>query len=95
MPTVQNLLQEHNYYQKINEQMIESGNSENDEQSESDSDESNVPVFNTLLDSRYTDTINKSIIFAPGEGKKPMFTDPETEYLCFPSIFAGKTRPTK
>ena len=24
-----------------------------------------------------------------------MFTDPETEYLCFPSIFAGKTRPTK
>ena len=38
---------------------------------------------------------NEEYIFAPGEGQKPLciFKDPNAEYLSFPTIFCGKTRP--
>ena len=38
---------------------------------------------------------NEEYIFAPGEGQKPLgiFKDPNAEYLSFPTIFCGETRP--
>ena len=38
---------------------------------------------------------NEEYIFAPGEGQKPLgiFKDPNAEYLSFPTIFCGGTRP--
>ena len=36
---------------------------------------------------------NKTILcIAPGEDQKPIFTDEDTEYLCFPTIFCGQRR---
>jgi ribosome-interacting GTPase 1 len=38
---------------------------------------------------------NTGFIFAPGEGQRPisLYNDPDAEYLAFPSIFCGKSRP--
>ena len=38
---------------------------------------------------------NEEYTFAPGEGQKPLgiFKDPNAEYLSFPTIFCGETRP--
>ena len=34
---------------------------------------------------------NKTILcIAPGENQKPIFTDEDTEYLCFPTILCGQ-----
>ena len=30
------------------------------------------------------------LCIAPAEGEKPIFTDEDTEYLCFPTIFCGQ-----
>ena len=36
---------------------------------------------------------NKDVLsIAPAEGQKPIFTDADTEYLCFPTIFCGQRR---
>ena len=52
----------------------------------------NAPSVNTLLAENTIDP-NKNILFiAPAEGQKPIFTDADTEYLCFPTIFCGKRR---
>ena len=34
-------------------------------------------------------------IFAPGEGQKPvgLYSDPDADYLSFPTIFCGQKRP--
>ena len=47
----------------------------------------------TLVDEADTDT-NKVYVFAPGENQRPLslFEDKNAEYLCFPTIFCGKTR---
>ena len=36
---------------------------------------------------------NKNVLcIAPAQGQKPIFTDADTEYLCFPTIFCGQRR---
>lgn len=47
----------------------------------------------TLVDDADTDT-NKVYVFAPGENQRPLslYEDKNAEYLCFPTIFCGKTR---
>ena len=66
-------------------------NSSSDE--DSDSEETpNTPSINTLLTERNTDPYSNILCIAPAEGQKPIFTDDDTEYLCFPTIFCGKHR---
>ena len=60
---------------------------------DSDSEETpNAPCINTLLTDKTTDPNRDILCIAPGEGQKPIFTDDDTEYLCFPTIFCGKRR---
>ena len=44
---------------------------------------------------RFDWNVKKVITFAPGEGNKPLgiFMDKNSEFLSFPSIYCGKTRP--
>ena len=66
-------------------------NSSSDE--DSDSEETpNAPSINTLLTERNTEANSNILCIAPAEGQKPIFTDDDTEYLCFPTIFCGKHR---
>ena len=66
-------------------------NSSSDE--DSDSEETpNAPSINTLLTERNTDSHSNILCIAPAGGQKPIFTDDDTEYLCFPTIFCGKRR---
>ena len=62
---------------------------------ESDEDDENeelpkAPSVNTLLTETNIDPHNKILCIAPAEGQKPIFTDEDTEYLCFPTIFFGQ-----
>jgi hypothetical protein len=73
-----------------------------DDQDDSDSDhfsevdETERPSGNmdTMLDDAEYDT-NHVLEIAPGEGQKPLslFQDRDAEYLAFPTIFCGQTRP--
>ena len=42
-----------------------------------------------------TENVKKIITFAPGEANKPLgiFMDKDSEFLSFPTIYWGKTRP--
>ena len=66
-------------------------NSSSDEDSDSE-EMPNAPSINTLLTERNTDPNSDILCIAPAEGQKPIFTDDDTEYLCFPTIFCGKRR---
>ena len=53
-------------------------------------------VTGTLLqEPDVTKNGDRMISFAPGEGNKPLgiFTDKDSQYLSFPTIFCGKQRP--
>ena len=63
--------------------------SDEDEFGETSTNEITAPSTNTLFD----DISTMSIIFAPGEGKRPIFYDPFAEYLAFPTIYSGKIHP--
>ena len=52
----------------------------------------NAPSVNTLLAENTIDPNKNILCIAPAEGQKPIFTDVDTEYLCFPTIFCGKRR---
>ena len=52
----------------------------------------NAPSVNTMLTNRNIDANASVLCIAPGEGQTPIFTDSDTEYLCFPSIFCGERR---
>ena len=68
-------------------------NTNNEEITDSSDDEiiedsqPNAPSINTLLTDKTIDPDKNIISIAPGEGQKPIFTDPDTEYLCFPYNF--------
>ena len=49
--------------------------------------------LDTLLDERELD-LDTVLSFAPGEGQQPVgvFSDPDAEYLLFPTIFCGQGR---
>ena len=42
-----------------------------------------------------TENVEKIITFAPGEGNNPLgiFKDEDEDFLSFPAIYCGKTRP--
>ena len=48
----------------------------------------------TILQTSETDVSSIAHIIALGEGNIPAFNEPLAEYLSFPTIFCGKTRPT-
>ena len=53
-------------------------------------------VTDTLLqEPDMTENVEKIIMFATGEGNKPLgiFMDKDSEFLSFPTIYCGKTRP--
>ena len=50
----------------------------------------NAPSVNTLLTEKNIDPNKNILCVAPDEGQKPIFTDADTEYLCFPTIFCGE-----
>ena len=56
----------------------------------SDEDLPNAPSVNTLLTNKTIDPNKDVLSIAPTEGQKPIFTDADTEYLCFPTIFCGE-----
>ena len=64
-----------------------------DDIEEEEEDPCNAPSTNTMLDENHTDPSNKTLLFAPGEGKRPVFHEPLAEYLCFPTIFCGQECP--
>ena len=73
------------------------GKNTNDIQESSDDDISdeeppNAPSINTLLTEKNIDPNKNVLCIAPAEGQKPIFTDADTEYLCFPTIFCGQRR---
>ena len=76
---------------KIEETYSPELNSSSDEDSESE-ETPNAPSINTLLTEKTSDPNTDILCIAPGEGQKPIFTDADTEYLCFPTIFCGKRR---
>ena len=52
-------------------------------------------VTDTLLqEPDMTESVEKIISFAPGEGNRPLgiFMDKESEFLSFPTIYCGQTR---
>ena len=75
-------------------QSHETKNNTDDNSDEDDENEElpNAPSVNTLLTENTIDPNKNILCIAPAEGQKPIFTDEDTEYLCFPTIFCGKTR---
>ena len=71
-------------------------NKENDDSSldeDNENEESpNAPNVNTLLTGNTIDPNKTILCSAPGEHQKPIFTNEDTEYLCFPTIFCGQRR---
>ena len=76
-----------------NNNTTEQINNESDEDDENE-ELPNAPSVNTLLTENNIDPHNEILCIAPGEGQKPIFTDENTEYLCFPTIFCGQKRMT-
>ena len=88
-------MQEHN---KISENdPVESNDYDSDHCSEVDANE-HVGNVDTLVDDADIDNkCDKVFTFAPGEGQHPLslYQDKDAEYLCFPTIFCGKTPPSR
>ncbi|CAC5394741.1 unnamed protein product [Mytilus coruscus] len=65
--------------------------------SEVDENETHVGNTDTLLDYIPDDNppCDTGLTFAPGEGQRPisLYSDPDAEYLSFPTIFCGQRRP--
>ncbi|VDH97073.1 Hypothetical predicted protein [Mytilus galloprovincialis] len=64
---------------------------------EVDENETHVGNTDTLLDHIPDDNplCDAGLTFAPGEGQRPisLYSDPDAEYLSFPTIFCGQRRP--
>ena len=69
----------------------ENDNNTSDEDNENE-ELPNAPSVNTLLTDNNIDSNNEILCIAPAEGEKPIFTDENAEYLCFPTIFCGQKR---
>ncbi|CAC5425694.1 unnamed protein product [Mytilus coruscus] len=79
---------------KAGDKIIDDSN--NDNFSEIDENETHVGNNDTLLDFIDEEELvnNKEYMFAPREGQRPLslYSDPDAEYLSFPSIFCGQRR---
>ena len=71
---------------------IQNNEEEEEEEELDDEEQRNAPAVNTLLTDRNIDPDASTLCIAPGEGQRPIFTDCDTEYLCFPTIFCGERR---
>ena len=54
---------------------------------EENNNEEDAPSINTLVTDNTIDPNKDILCIAPAEGQKSIFTDKDTEYLCFPTIF--------
>ena len=82
-----------NTTQNVENIKIDKINEKNTNESDEDDENEelpNAPSVNTLLTETNVDPHNKILCIAPAEGQKPLFTDEDTEYLCFPTIFCGQ-----
>ena len=61
-----------------------------DDDDNNNEEEPNAPSINTLVTDNTIDPNKDILCIAPGEGQKPIFTDEDTEYLWFPTIFCGQ-----
>ena len=61
-----------------------------DDEDNNNEDQPNAPSINTLVTDNTIDPNKDILCIAPAEGQKPIFTDEDTEYLCFPTIFCGE-----
>ncbi|CAC5416158.1 unnamed protein product [Mytilus coruscus] len=72
-------------------------NDDSDRFSEVDENETHVGNTDTLFDYIPDDNppCDTGLTFAPGEGQRPisLYSDPDAEYLSFPTIFCGQRRP--
>ena len=75
-----------------NEEEFDDENTDDASENENDDNQPNAPSVNTLLTDKNIDPDKNILCIAPAEGEKPIFTDPDTEYLCFPTIFCGQRR---
>ncbi|CAC5416131.1 unnamed protein product [Mytilus coruscus] len=70
---------------------------DSDRFSEVDENETHVGNTDTLFDYIPDDNppCDTGLTFAPGEGQRPisLYSDPDAEYLSFPTIFCGQRRP--
>ncbi|VDI57226.1 Hypothetical predicted protein [Mytilus galloprovincialis] len=82
--------------QEDNQDQNDSDN-DSDHFSEVDESETHVGNTDTLLDHIPDDNplCDTGLTFAPGEGQRPisLYSDPDAEYLSFPTIFCGQRRP--
>ena len=67
-------------------------NNSSDDEVNNSEEEPNAPSINTLVTDNTIDPYKDILCIAPAEGQKPIFTDEDTEYLCFPTIFCGQKR---
>ena len=81
----------HEATNKTTKENKENNNSSSDEDNENE-EPPNAPSVNTLLTENTIDPNKTILCIAPGEDQKPIFTDEDTEYLCFPTIFCGQRR---
>ena len=65
-------------------------NNSSDDEVNNSEEEPNAPSINTLVTDNTIDPNKDILCIAPAEGQKPIFTDQDTEYLCFPTIFCGQ-----
>ena len=82
-----------NTTQNVENIKIDKINEKNTNESDEDDENEelpNAPSVNTLLTETNVDSHNKILCIAPAEGQKPIFTDEDTEYLSFPTIFCGQ-----
>ena len=82
-----------NTTQNVENIKIDKINEKNTNESDEDDENEelpNAPSVNTLLTETNVDPHNEILCIAPAEGQKPIFTDEDTEYLCFPTIFCGQ-----
>ncbi|VDI75456.1 Hypothetical predicted protein [Mytilus galloprovincialis] len=77
--------------------MRNDSDNDSDHFSEVDESETHVGNTDTLLDHIPDDNplCDTGLTFAPGEGQRPisLYSDPDAEYLSFPTIFCGQRRP--
>ena len=78
------------------DQDLQNTNSNNNSDDDDSNNEEvpNAPSTNTLVTENTIDPNKDILCIAPAEGQKPIFTDEDTEYLCFPTIFCGQKRQT-
>ena len=86
---------DNNTKQLTSEPIMDSKNNIDDDDAWSEVEDRPSGVTDTLLqEPDMTESVEKIISFAPGEGNRPLgiLMDKESEFLSFPTIYCGQTR---